>query len=89
MHNAEYSPTKTDAWGNLESLALGIKSEKITDFFEQEPDRLNVMSLAQGEFFLDFSKNLISQTVWIELLALARESNLIPHREAMLVNQSM
>ena len=83
MHNAEYSPTKTDAWGNLESLALGIKSEKITDFFEQEPDRLNVMSLAQGEFFLDFSKNLISQTVWIELLALARESNLIPHREAM------
>ena len=83
MTNFHYSPTKTGAWRKLKTLAQDIQSEKIVNLFETDPDRIESMVVNEGELFLDFSKNLISKEVWIQLLRLAEESNLISHRESM------
>jgi glucose-6-phosphate isomerase len=78
-----YSPTETDAWCKLKTLAQDIESEKIIDLFVKDPKRLESMSVDEGELFLDFSKNLISKEVWKQLVSLAEESDLISHRESM------
>ena len=83
MTNFHYSPTKTGAWRKLKTLAQDIQSEKIVNLFETDPDRIESMVVNEGELFLDFSKNLISKEVWIQLLRLAEQSNLISHRESM------
>ena len=89
MTNYRYSPTKTDAWRKLETLAEDIQSEKITDLFDKDPDRIESMVVSEGELFLDFSKNLISKEVWKYLLRLAEESNLISHQESMFSGKSI
>ena len=83
MSNTNYSPTDTVAWRNLKHLSQVETDTRITELFDAEVDRAQRMSLHAGELFLDYSKNLVSQNVWQELIALANESNLLTHRDAM------
>ena len=83
MSATNYSPTDTAAWRNLEMLSKVEAEITITDLFDSEIDRVERMSLQAGELFLDYSKNIVSQNVWRELVALATESNLLAHRHAM------
>ena len=83
MSATNYSPTDTAAWRNLEILSKVEAEITITDLFDSEIDRVERMSLQAGELFLDYSKNIVSQQVWRELVALATESNLLAHRHAM------
>jgi glucose-6-phosphate isomerase len=83
MSKTNYSPTGTDAWRNLEQLSKVEANTRITELFDLETDRVERMSLQAGELFLDYSKNLVSKNVWRQLIALANESNLLTHRDAM------
>ena len=83
MSKTNYSPTGTDAWHNLEQLSKVEANTRITELFDLETDRVERMSLQAGELFLDYSKNLVSKNVWRQLIALANESNLLTHRDAM------
>ena len=78
-----YSPTDTLAWRNLKTLSQAEADITITQLFDTETDRVERMSLQAGELFLDYSKNRVSQNVLQQLIALANESNLFNHRDAM------
>ena len=83
MTVTNYSPTDTLAWRNLETLSQAEADITITQLFDTETDRVERMSLQAGELFLDYSKNRVSQNVLQQLIALANESNLFNHRDAM------
>ena len=89
MKSKQYSPNETVAWRNLEALAQDSTKTTIADLFKLEADRAEKMSVETGGLVLDFSKNLVSQDVLAELMALVDESNLETHRDAMFAGESI
>jgi len=82
MNSKNYSPTTTTAWSNLNAEADSATEVRITDLFAADSQRAEKFSVRSGELFLDFSKNLVSDKVWSELLKLAEQSPLLSHRAA-------
>ena len=92
MDKTLYSPTTTSAWKKLTGLAGQLKSSNnttIESFFEQDKARAQKYSLQVGELLLDFSKNLISDDVWLHLVELAKQSPLASHRTAMFTGEAI
>jgi glucose-6-phosphate isomerase len=87
MNNQNYSPTATSAWSKLTSEAAAIDQVRITDLFAADPQRVDKFSVSSGELFLDFSKHLVTDTVWSELLNLAQQSPLQSHQAAMFAGE--
>ena len=87
MKDNMYSPTATAAWSSLTSLATGMNSHTIQDFFHSDPNRAHQMTLQVNELLLDYSKNLVSDKIFQQLLALAEQSNLKAHRTAMFAGE--
>jgi len=87
MKDNMYSPTATAAWSTLTSLATSMNSRTIQDFFHSDPNRANQMTLQVNELLLDYSKNLVSNEIFQQLLALAEQSNLKAHRTAMFAGE--
>ena len=83
MTSSQSDPTNYPAWQALSSLAKDPNNTTISTQFEADSNRVDTMSVQAGELFLDFSKNQISMEVWDNLVALAEDSNLRDHREAM------
>ena len=84
-----YSPTATSAWNSLQQQAESASAERITDFFTENPNRTNEMSVECGQLHLDFSKNLVSDQTWQALLALANQSPLETLRAAMFSGETI
>lgn len=77
-------PTKTIAWSNLANQFEINKKISLKDLFEKDRDRFHKFSRYFGkEFFLDFSKNLITDEIFDSLLALAHEIDLKSAIDAM------
>lgn len=83
MNDTSYSPTSTPAWSNLQQAANSAAELNIAELFTANPQRAEQYSTSSGELYLDFSKNLLSDSIWTELLALAEQSQLQSHRAAM------
>ena len=84
-----YRPTATAAWKTLQQQAELASSERITDFFIENPNRSSQMSAQCGELHLDFSKNLVSNQTWQALLELVEQSPLQEHRAAMFSGENI
>ncbi|PZD76917.1 glucose-6-phosphate isomerase [Mesonia sp. K7] len=67
------NPTTTQTWKKLQAHYEKIKDERILDFFEQEPNRVEGFSIDWNTFFIDFSKNRIDQKGFDLLIELAKE----------------
>ena len=93
MDNYSYSPTATPAWKNLESLANQIISPDntvtIQSLFDKDKTRAEKYTLQVGELLLDFSKNLVTDDVWQQLLQLAEQSPLTSHRASMFAGEAI
>ena len=93
MNKTTYSPAKTSAWKRLEDLAAELRTTEnkttIKSFFAEDTSRADKYSLKVGELLLDFSKNLVSDQIWHELLQLAQQSPLLSHRQAMFTGESI
>lgn len=87
MNSKTYSPTATSAWSNLIAEANIAAEVRITDLFAADPQRADKFSVSTGELFLDFSKHLLTDKVWAELLNLAEQSPLQSHRTAMFAGE--
>ena len=83
MNDTSYSPTSTPAWSNLQQAANSAAELNIAELLTANPQRAEQYSTSSGELYLDFSKNLLSDSIWTELLALAEQSQLQSHRAAM------
>ena len=70
------NPTKTKAWGKLNSLFSEIKDTHLKDFFKDNVDRKSEFSISFNDFTVDYSKNRINQETLKLLIELANEVDL-------------
>jgi glucose-6-phosphate isomerase len=70
------NPTKTQAWKALEKHFQEIKEEQLQDVFIKDADRANRFKVEWQDFYVDYSKNRITDKTISLLLKLAEEVNL-------------
>lgn len=69
-------PTKTEAWKKLSHHYKENTNLYLKELFSDDADRANNLSIRWNEFFVDFSKNRITQETLQLLLQLANEVGL-------------
>ncbi|MDN3552389.1 glucose-6-phosphate isomerase [Halomonas almeriensis] len=75
--------TRSVTWQALKQLQADTADDRITDYFNADPQRFERMSLRVGGLFLDYSKHHISDAVLDKLLELANHSALVQRRAQM------
>ena len=55
------NPTKTNAWRKLEEHFKEIKDVQIKDWFVEDELRANRFTIKWDDFYVDYSKNRITQ----------------------------
>ncbi|MAM86434.1 MAG: glucose-6-phosphate isomerase [unclassified Hahellaceae] len=71
------------AWEVLKQLADNSQSDRILDYFDAEPDRLEKMTASCADLRLDYSRSAMSLKVRDQLLTLLEHSGLDTARKAM------
>lgn len=74
LHNT--NPTTTAVWKRLQNHFQDIKNVSMQKMFQEDALRTNKMSIEWKDFFVDFSKNRISDETLNLLMALANEMKL-------------
>jgi glucose-6-phosphate isomerase len=69
-------PTKTNAWSGLSTHFDSIKAKKMQSWFESDPERAERMAISWDDFYVDYSKNRITDETISLLLDLAKEVGL-------------
>ncbi|WP_396638642.1 glucose-6-phosphate isomerase [Maribacter sp. R77961] len=69
-------PTTTNSWNKLKEHHSASKNTHLKALFSLEEDRADNLSIKWNDFFLDFSKNRITQETLQLLLELAKEMDL-------------
>lgn len=69
-------PTTTKAWQHLKVHYDAIKDLRISASFQEDPKRAETFSIEWEGFFVDYSKNRITEETFDLLLQLAREMEL-------------
>ena len=77
------SPVQTAAWKALNDQKLELSNSRISDLFQQDPDRFNRFSLSMNDILFDYSKNLVTDKSMQTLIQLAKECKLNDAIEAM------
>ena len=70
------NPTTTKAWSKLVSHFTDIKQEHLKELFKEDPLRAEKFSIEWKDFYVDFSKNRITDKTIALLLELAEEVKL-------------
>jgi glucose-6-phosphate isomerase len=81
----------TLAWQSLTHSKQEWDASKtsLRDLFEQEPHRATSYSLQSADLWIDYSKNLVNQTILDQLFQLAREQSVEAKRDAMFDGQKI
>jgi glucose-6-phosphate isomerase len=87
FNSSRPSPTSLPAWHELLNLKESILKQSILGLFNKNPARSKKLSIQHDELFLDYSKNLVDDQVMASLLALANQSALSAHTEAMFAGE--
>ena len=70
------NPTTTESWKKLQEHFKTVKDVHMKDLFAQDKDRANKMTIKWDDFYVDFSKNRITEETFKYLLELAEEVKL-------------
>ena len=70
------NPTQTQAWGKLKEHFQTAKGFNLQQLFKESPGRGEDFSLRWEDFYVDFSKNLVTQETMSLLISLAKEVGL-------------
>lgn len=70
------NPTTTKAWSKLAAHFKTTKEEHLSDYFKYDTQRAAKFSIAWGDFYVDFSKNRITEETLSLLLDVADEVKL-------------
>ena len=76
MSLPKINPTTTKAWQSLREHFSEIKNQKMTDLFANDKKRADTFSIEWDDFFVDFSKNRITNKTLDLLIKLAKETKL-------------
>ena len=74
------NPTKTEAWKKLEAHYTETKDQSLKSLFENDSERATKFTTKWDDFYVDFSKNKITEETKSLLIELANECGL---KEAM------
>ncbi|MGY2462817.1 glucose-6-phosphate isomerase [Vreelandella sulfidaeris] len=75
--------TRSVTWQALDRLRDKTANDRIRDYFTNDPQRFEKMSLRVGGLFLDYSKHHVSDEVLTKLIELADHSALVQRRAQM------
>ena len=70
------NPTTTQSWKKLQEHFNTVKDVHMKELFGQDKDRANKMTIKWEDFYVDFSKNRITEETFKYLLELANEVKL-------------
>ncbi|EDP96630.1 glucose-6-phosphate isomerase [Kordia algicida OT-1] len=70
------NPTETEVWNKLQEHFYATKSFAIKEYFKKDAERADRFTIQWQDFYVDYSKNNISQETMDLLLELAAEVNL-------------
>ncbi len=70
------NPTKTAAWSKLKKHYKETKSQRLQDLFERDAKRGEQFRICWDDFYIDFSKNHLTQETLALLTELAEECQL-------------
>jgi glucose-6-phosphate isomerase len=70
------NPTKTASWKQLQNHFEGLKGVHMKDLFAQDRNRADKFTIKWEDFYLDYSKNRITEETLIGLIKLAEEVKL-------------
>lgn len=70
------NPTTTKSWNNLQKHFNEISGLHMKDLFAEDKDRANKFTIKWEDFYVDFSKNRITEETFKHLLELADEVKL-------------
>ncbi|MEM9686092.1 MAG: glucose-6-phosphate isomerase [Bacteroidota bacterium] len=70
------NPVQTEAWKKLEDHFNTVKDIHIKELFAKDPERAMSLTIAWEDFYVDFSKNRITEETIALLLELAAECGL-------------
>ncbi|WP_394974595.1 glucose-6-phosphate isomerase [uncultured Croceitalea sp.] len=70
------NPTTTKTWSKLTSHFKETKNQHLKELFKQDASRAQKFSIEWKDFYIDFSKNRITNQTWSLLLELAEELKL-------------
>ncbi len=70
------NPTTTDSWKKLQEHFNSVKDLHMKDLFAQDTERANKFTITWDDFYVDFSKNRITEETFKYLLELADEVKL-------------
>ncbi|TRY31881.1 glucose-6-phosphate isomerase [Aliiglaciecola sp. M165] len=79
--------SQTEQWKSLNTLAEGLNGQHMRDWFEQDPQRAKRYSVKACGIFLDYSKNLINESVLDALFDLADKQNVSGKRDGMFAGE--
>lgn len=80
---APVDPQATPAWDALDARADAFDPD-LRAWFAQDPERAQRWTRTAGDLYVDLSKNLVDDTILTDLLALADQTGVLAHRDAML-----
>lgn len=70
------NPTTTNSWKKLQTHFETIKSAQLKELFKSNPKRAEELTVKWDDFYVDFSKNRITQETLDTLIELANEVDL-------------
>ncbi|WP_299556738.1 glucose-6-phosphate isomerase [Seonamhaeicola sp.] len=70
------NPTTTNAWGKLKAHFSEVQDLHMKDLFAQDAERANKFTIKWDDFYVDFSKNRITEETFKHLLDLADDVKL-------------
>lgn len=76
MSLPKIDPTSTNAWKELHAHFQSMEKVHMKDLFAQDPKRVEKLSIECEDFYLDFSKNRLTEKTLSLLLQLAKEVKL-------------
>ena len=76
MALSKINPTKLSSWNKLVKQFDKESDQHINEFFKEENNRLEEFSISWNNFYLDFSKNRLSNNTFKLLTSLCEETNL-------------
>ena len=70
------NPTTTNSWKKLQEHFNDVKDVQMKDLFAEDKNRANKFTIKWDDFYVDFSKNRITETTFKYLLELAEDVKL-------------
>ena len=76
MNLNKNNPSNLDSWKKLNSNFKKLSSKTLTEYFAEDPDRVDKLSINWKSFYVDYSKNRLDKSTIDLLVSLAEEAGL-------------